>query len=149
MRKCTRLIMTTPMNVLLMECRMALRLTQKDFGNLFGKTARTVQRWENHGAILIPAEIETLARALIPVRPDLAEQIAAVGKTTLDQLGIAPTADASTMAVLDDVDSIVRAAATALRMLPEEMRPAVAAAFGRALELGMDVQTVTKVLSRQ
>jgi hypothetical protein len=61
---------------------------------------------------------------------------------------MAPTADASTMAVFDDVDSIVRAAAAALHVLPEAVRPAVAAAFGRALELGVDVQTVTKVLAR-
>jgi hypothetical protein len=136
------------MNVLLMECRMALHLTQKEFGHLFGKSARTVQRWEDHGAILISAEIEALARALIPVRPDLAEQIAAVGKTTLDQLGMAPTADASTMGALDDVDSIVRAAATVLHVTPETMRPAIAEAFRRALELGVDVLTVTKVLAR-
>ena len=71
-----------------------------------------------------------LPRALCPVRPDLAAQIAATVGTTLDELGIVPAAEASQRtAPSDAIDSVVRAAADAMGVSPDAIRPAVAAAF--------------------
>jgi GNAT superfamily N-acetyltransferase len=70
--------MASVSNVLLIECRMALRLTQQELGDLVGCTKRTIQRWEDRGALFTQQEGEALAGALRMVRPDLAAQIAAI-----------------------------------------------------------------------
>jgi transcriptional regulator with XRE-family HTH domain len=134
-------------DILLIHSRMALGLTQQEFGDILGRTKRTVQRWEDRGTTLIPSEVEALARALLPVRPDLAAQIAASADTTLDRLGIVPAGAASPMATSDPTDSVVRAAADAMGVTPDAIRPAIAAAFVRAREVGLDVQTVAERLN--
>jgi transcriptional regulator with XRE-family HTH domain len=123
------------------ECRMALGLSQEQFGDMVGKTKRTVQRWEEGGVALIPSEVKVFARALRPVRPDLAAQMAATVGTTLDELGIVPAAEASRRtAPSDAIDSVVRAAADAMGVSPDAIRPALSAAFVRALDAGLDVR---------
>jgi hypothetical protein len=134
-------------DILLIQCRMALGLTQQGFGDLLGRTKRTVQRWEDRGTALMLSEVEALARALLPVRPDLAAQIADAADTTLDQLGIPPAGAASPMAMSNPTDSVVRAAAEVLGVTPDAIRPAIAAAFVRAREAGLDVQTVAETLT--
>src|SRR5579863_5975750 len=85
----TRADMTSGSNsLLIIECRMALGLTQERFADLVGRTKRTIQRWEVNGVTLIPSEVETLARAVCSVRPDLAERLATSAGTSLDALGI-------------------------------------------------------------
>jgi hypothetical protein len=135
-------------NNLLIQCRMALGLTQQEFGEIVGLTKRTIQRWEERGATLIPSEIEALARALHPVRPDLAEQIVATVATTLDRLGIVPAGATSPMAMSDPIASVVRAAADVMGVPPDAIRPAIAAAFVRAHEVGLDVRAVAEKLGR-
>jgi DNA-binding XRE family transcriptional regulator len=140
--------MAAASNVLMIECRMALGLTQEQLGNLVGRTKRTVQRWEDRGALLVAEEAEALAHALHPVRPDLAAQIAAIGHTTLEQLGLAAQADGeSPVTTHDPVELVVRAAAEAMGVTPDTVRPAVAAAFVRAREAGLDVRTVAGKLA--
>jgi glutathione S-transferase len=48
---------------------MALGLTQQEFGDIFGRTKRTVQRWEDHGTTLIPSEVEALAAGVFSHSP--------------------------------------------------------------------------------
>jgi transcriptional regulator with XRE-family HTH domain len=147
MRKYPALAMANPSNNLIVQCRMALGLTQKEFGDIFGRTKRTVQRWEDHGATLLPSEAEALARVLLPVRPDLAADIAAGANTTLDRLGLIPDGAAGPMATSDPIDSVVRAAAAVMGVTPDAIRAAIAAAFLRAREEGLDVQTVAERLN--
>jgi transcriptional regulator with XRE-family HTH domain len=132
---------------LLMNCRMALGLTQQQFADIFGCTKRTVIRWEERGTVLLAPALEALARAVYPVRPDLAAQVAAAGETTLAQLGIPSVAASGHMAISGPIESIVRAAAEAMGVTPEAVRPAIAAAFARAREVGLDVQTVAEKLT--
>ena len=133
---------------LIVQCRMALGLTQEQFGDMVGKNKRTVQRWEESGTTLIPSEVKAFAQALCPVRPDLAARIAAAIDTTLDELGIVPAADASPTAPSDAIDSVVRAAADAMGVPPDAIRPAVAAAFVCARDAGLDVKAVVDKLTR-
>ena len=140
--------MTGASDSLLIQCRMAMGLTQQEFGEIVGLTKRTIQRWEERGASLIPSEVEALARALHPVRPDLAAQIAATVDTTLDRLGIVTAGAASPMAMSDPIDSVVHAAADVMGVTPDAIRPAIAAAFVRAREVGLDVQAVAEKLTR-
>jgi transcriptional regulator with XRE-family HTH domain len=134
-------------NTLVVQCRLALGLTQKEFGEIFGRTKRTVQRWEESGALLILQEVDALARALHPLRPDLAEKVAVATGTTLDKLGLMPAVAVDPLADSDPIDSVVRAAADAMGVAPDAIRPAIAAAFVRAREMGLDVQAVARGLS--
>src|SRR5271154_5300149 len=96
---------------LLVHCQMALGFTQQHLADLLGCTKRTVQRWEDRGGILLPSGLEALARALYPVRPDLAEQVAAAGDATLDALGIPSVAAAGSTPISEPIEAIVRSAA--------------------------------------
>jgi hypothetical protein len=126
-----------------------LDLSQEAFGDILGRSKRTIQRWEDRGTGLVPSEVVALARAPTPVRPDLATQIAASPDSTLEQPGIVPLAAPTTSATSDPIDSIVDAAAEAVGATPDAIRPAVEAAFVRAHELGLDVQTVVDRLNRR
>jgi DNA-binding XRE family transcriptional regulator len=140
-------IMSGATNVLMIECRMALGLTQKEMGNLVGKTKRTVQRWEDRGALLIAAEVAALVQALRPVRPDLAERIAAILDQSRAEIGLPALAHGTIDATkADPIEAVVAAAARAIGVTPQAVRPAVAAAFARAVEEGLDVHTVNERL---
>jgi hypothetical protein len=52
------------------------------------------------------------------------------------------------MAMCDPIDSVVRAAADVMGVTPDAIRPAIAAAFARASEAGLDVQAVAEKLTR-
>jgi hypothetical protein len=52
------------------------------------------------------------------------------------------------MAMSDPIDSVVRAAADVMGVTPDAIRPAIAAAFARALEAGLDVEAVAEKLTR-
>lgn len=61
-------------------------------------------------------------------------------------MGIPSVAASGHVAISEPMDSIVRSAAEAIGVTPEAVRPAIAAAFARARELGLDVQTVAERL---
>src|SRR5580692_9455687 len=111
---------------LLTHCQMALGLTQQELADLLGCTKRTIQRWEDRGTTLLPPALEALARALYPVRPDLAARVAAGGDTTLDKLGIPSAAAAAAPVTSEPIEAIVRSAADAMAVTPEAVRPAIA-----------------------
>ncbi len=121
---------------LIVQCQMALGLTQSELGALIGKTKRTIQRWQDKGAVLLPEEARALAKALRPVRPDLAEEVLALGV----QSSAAQPLDPATAGA---IDAILRAAAGAADGTPPEaIRAAVAAAFAEARDQGVGVLAV-------
>ena len=134
-------------NILFVECQMALGLTQEQFGELFGHSKRTIQRWQEKGATLLPSQLEALARAVCRVRPDLAVRIAEGAGTSLDALGIDPAQVGPRATEPSPIDAVVIAAADAIGVTPEAVRPALAAAFIRAGQLGLDVDAVARALS--
>jgi transcriptional regulator with XRE-family HTH domain len=136
-------------SLLIIECRMALGLSQKQLGDLVGCAKRTIQRWEDRGAILIPSEVEPLVRALCSVRLDLAERLATSIGTSLEALGIDASLASPAPASFDPIDSVVRVATEAVGVTPDAIRPALTAAFVRAAELGLDVQAVARALSQR
>ncbi len=133
-------------SALLVHCQLALGLTQQQLAGLLGCTKRTVQRWEDRGATLLPSSLEALTRALYPVRPDLAEQVAAASDTTLEKLGIPSVAASGPPMISEPIEAVVRSAAEAMGVTPEVVRPAIATAFAKAREVGLDVQTVATYL---
>jgi transcriptional regulator with XRE-family HTH domain len=122
-----------------------LRLTQQELGDMVGCTKRTIQRWEDRGAMLLPSQAQALATALRRLQPDLSVQIAASMGMTIDQL-VEYRADSSAPPAIDPIESIVHAAAEAMGITPDAARPGVAAAFERAQELRVNVNLVTQSL---
>jgi hypothetical protein len=127
--------MTIDSAKLIIECQFALRTTQEKLGELLGKSKRTIQRWQDKGCVLLPEQADTLAKALRRTRPDLADQVLALGAKTAASLGRAP-------ATPEVIDAILRAAAKAGHTSPKAVRPAVQAAFAKAAEVGVTVNAV-------
>jgi len=148
--------MFRPMPVLLDETRRALQVSQNGLAVMMGVSRRTGQRW-NQGRGPIGTDIQKMARLVYPVDAALAAEIAAAGGTSLEALGIlpprappsppiapAPPARATPPARI--VDAVVCAAAEAMQVMPQNVRPALLAAFACAKELGLTVQDVEGVL---
>jgi hypothetical protein len=100
-------------------------------------------------------DLQDMARLVYPVDATLAGEIAAASGTTLQALGllpppapVAPAAPPPPPAGPPDrvVDAVVCAAAEAMQVMPQSVRPAVLAAFACAKELGLTVEAVERVL---
>ncbi len=128
---------------LLVHCQMALALTQGELGELLGRNKRTIQRWQDSSFDPTAAQAETLARALQPVRPDLAEKVLELGRKAAIAAGVAPAARPATAEV---IDAILRAAADAGGTSPEAIRPAIAAALLKAEETGVELRAIVAAL---
>jgi hypothetical protein len=133
--------------------RKALATTQEELGRMLGISRRTAQRWSSQG---IPSySLADLARLVHPRDPALASEIMAALGTTLEAAGIVrpapPPAPAPAVAAVPDgvVDAVVCAAAEAMEMMPNDVRPGLLAAFGRAREIGVTVELVERVLRGQ
>jgi transcriptional regulator with XRE-family HTH domain len=124
---------------LLVHCQMALGMTQEELGDLLGRTKRTIQRWQESGFEPMADQAETLADALQPVRPDLAEQVRELGRRAAIVAGAAPPVRPATA---DVIDAILRAAADAGGTSPEAIRPAITAALLKAEEAGVEVRSI-------
>jgi transcriptional regulator with XRE-family HTH domain len=122
---------------LLIHCQMAL--SQEKLGELLGRNRRTIQRWQDGGFYPTADQAETLAHALQPVRPDLAEEVLELGRKAAIAAGITPPARPATA---EEIDAILRAAADAGGTSPEAIRPAIAAAMRTAEEAGIEVSAI-------
>jgi transcriptional regulator with XRE-family HTH domain len=147
--------MLTPRSkqVLAIEARRALDLSREEFGNLLHWSKRTVARWEGGQSDLDAADLVELARHVYPRDAALAEEIALAGGATLERLGIVPPpalpAPQPPFPGNVLVDSVLCAAADALKAVPETVRAAVLASFRRARELRMTVEDVEKALTKR
>jgi hypothetical protein len=108
-----------------------------------------MQRWDKGRGTPTPDQLADLARVLYPRSPEVAARVAAAAGMTLAQLGLAgavapPPPYAIT--VRDMVDLIACAAADALGVAPDAVRPVLRAAFGRARDLGVTPADVARVL---
>jgi transcriptional regulator with XRE-family HTH domain len=124
---------------LLVHCQIALGLTQEELGDLLGMNRRTIQRWQESGFEPTTDQAETVANALQPVRPDLAERVRELGRKAAIASGATPPARPATAEV---IDAILRAAADAGGTSPEAIRPAITAALLKAEEAGVEVRAI-------
>lgn len=130
-------------SALLVQCQMALRLTQKELGELLGRNRRTIQRWQESGFAPMADDAETLADALREAHPDLAERVLELGRTTAIATGMAAPERPATAEV---IDAILRAAADAVGTSPEAVRPAMTAGLLKAEEAGVEVRAILAAL---
>jgi hypothetical protein len=130
--------------VLLIHCQMALGLTDGELGELLDRSRRTILRWHDRGFLPTAHQAETLADALRPVRPDLAEQVLALGERAALAAGMTPPARPATA---EAIEAILRAAADAGGTSPEAIRPVIVAALLKAKEVGVDVSAIVAGLT--
>ncbi len=127
---------------LMVQCQIALGLTQKAMGDLMGKDRRTIQRWQHRGCILLPSDAKTLANRLRPTHPDLADQVVGLGRDTATAMGAAPEV---TPEVIAAILKVARAAAGGVA--PIAIRSAVTAALTEIAQGGFDVRAVVEGLT--
>lgn len=138
--------MFRPKPVLMDEARRVLGVSQNGLAQRMGVSRRTGQRWNAQGGPQ-GTDVHKLALLVYPVDAGLAAEIAEAGGTTLAALGVLPPTLPEPSGPPDRVvDAVVCAAAEAMQVMPQSVRPAVLAAFACARELGLTVEGVERVL---
>ncbi len=125
---------------LLRRARGALGLDKAGFAAELGVSRKTLHRWETVAPNLDPRGWTRLAEAVRPENPSLAAKLAVHGT--------APSAPqpARATGTEDLVALVVYAAAEAAALPPQAVRPAVHAAFARAIALGLGLHHVRDAL---
>jgi len=147
---------------LLVRARRALDLpSQGALGEALGSSARSGQRWERDESKPSADQVHQLARRVSPIDAALAAELAEASDTTLLALGLevppAPAVVTTAAPVappppppppdpIHIVDTVVCAAAEAMQLMPEAIRPALRAAFRRARLTGLSVEDVDRAL---
>jgi hypothetical protein len=137
---------------LLAASRLALSMSQRQFGPALGSSHRTATRWDAGLSRPSPPELRRLAGLLLPIDPALAAEAAAHMGDTLESLGLAtPQPPAPLLAPAtsphDLADIVVCAAAEASDVSPRTMRSLLHVAFRRAREVGLTVEQVEQALA--
>jgi hypothetical protein len=143
-------------------------LNQGKLADLLGSSRRTVQRWETASSYPQPHYLHALADAVRPHDAALAEALDGHAPRPVapppppPPPAIVPVADAVSAAEAPPtippravlavpahvlVDSVVCAAAEAMSLAPQALRPALVAAFRRAREAGLTPQDMLTVLA--
>jgi DNA-binding XRE family transcriptional regulator len=139
---------------LVWEARRSLGMNQKELALALGVSRSTAQRIDAGRSTLGLLEITRLADLVRPSNADLAGKLCAYAAPLYEALGRMPPAPAApatapAAATVDSdlaVESVIGAAADAAELSPRAIRPAVAAAFARAQELGLSIEAVIRLL---
>jgi hypothetical protein len=146
------------------RCLEAGHWNLKDLAVAMDVSSRSVSRWINGGAgFLTPGNYHHLAHAMFPHDAAFAAEIATMGGTTLEALGLvkAPPPPAPSLAAAavplapakpeavspSQADAVLCAAAETLDVSPRQLRPVLAAAFARALELGLSTASLARAFA--
>jgi hypothetical protein len=124
---------------LLRRAQYVLGESQIGLGRVMGVSKRTMTRWMHAVVFLAKGQAEDLARAVHPLDPQLASEIALAGRTSLAEMGLAPPPGSKEdmAAARLRLDTVVCAAAEAIDASPRAVRAALLAAFQRAREVGL------------
>jgi DNA-binding XRE family transcriptional regulator len=133
--------------ILIVQARQALLLNQEELADRVGSSTRTVQRWEVGRSAPAPFHIHALADAARALDPALAAQLDAFAPRAPAKAADPAPAPALAPSTPVLVDAIVCAAAEAMGVSPQAVRPALLAAFARARDVGLDADSVAAVLA--
>jgi len=141
---------------LLHAARRELIVSQRELADICGLERRSVMKWQQGRTVPMPWNWQAMAKAVYPRNAPVAAQLAAAGGTTLFALGLQaspaavgaqPGAQAQAVSATHLVDSVVCAAAETMQVSPHAIRPALVAAFQRAIALGLGTDAVLGGLS--
>ena len=124
---------------LLRRAKLTLGEDQIGLGRIMGVSKRTMTRWMHGVVFLAKPQAAPLARAVHPLDPQLASELALASGSSLEELGLAPPpASKEGMAAARlRLDTVVCAAAEAIDASPRAVRAALLAALQRAREVGL------------
>jgi hypothetical protein len=134
---------------LLRRAQYVLGESQVGLGRVMGVSKRTMTRWMHAVVFLGKGQAEDLARAVHPLDPHLASEIALAGRTSLAEMGLAPPPGSKEdiAAARLHLDTVVCAAAEAIDASPRAVRAALLAAFQRAREVGLTPDELEQALA--
>jgi transcriptional regulator with XRE-family HTH domain len=128
-------VFQTP-GALWVRVQIALALTQRQLADLVGVERRTIQRWQSRGGLAGTTELLKVAVALDATTPELAAEVRAIASQD-------PTRPTESHVIA----AIVGAAAAAVGMSDEAVKPAVEAAFRAAKAHGASVHGMVLALT--
>jgi transcriptional regulator with XRE-family HTH domain len=136
---------------ILIDARMALKMSQAQFGAALGSSKRTASRWDTGRSTPVPEALQRLAALLAPAHRGLADEVAGAMGQTLVSLGLetqapAAAAGAAPVSQRDRVDLVVLAAVEGSGLLPSAVRAVLHAAVKRARELGLSIDAIDDAL---
>jgi transcriptional regulator with XRE-family HTH domain len=137
--------MARPFPVLCAEARRTMHMNQRKFADAVGSSLRTVQRWETSRSSPVPAGVHRIADAVRALDPALAAEIDTLSPRRAPPPAlVSPPASPVQPPLTDAVrlDALVCAAAEAMGLAPQTLRPALLAAFRRAKATGLTVDAV-------
>jgi len=139
--------------VLVHSARTVLRMNNRQLAEHLGVALRTVNRWNARQSHPYSHHYQQLARSTSPLDRRLAAEFAAAAGTTLEALGLEHPAKrlaGSTESPPDPrakLEAVLFAAAEAADLSPRVARTAIAAAIGRAQELGITLDALASQLA--
>ncbi len=137
--------MARPFPVLCAEARRRMHMNQRRFAEAVSSSLRTVQRWETARSSPVPADIHRVADAVRALDPQLAAEIDELSPRPRPPPALVSAPTSPVQAPLSSailLDSLVCAAAEAMGLAPQTLRPALLAAFTRAKATGLTVDAV-------
>jgi transcriptional regulator with XRE-family HTH domain len=137
--------MTRLFPVLCAEARRRMHVNQRQFAEAVGSSLRTVQRWETSRSSPVPAAIHRVADAVRPHDASLAAELDALSPRPAPPASlVTPPASPERPPLTDAIllDALVCAAAEAMGLAPQTLRPALLAAFTRAKATGLTIDAV-------
>jgi hypothetical protein len=139
---------TPSLPYLLQRALSTLNIHGKDLATALRVSRRTMSRWRSGPHRPSRDQLHALVRLVHPRDAALASEIAAAAGEALSTIVAAPP---PTVAPVDElrshVDGLVCAAAEAMNVPPAAVRPALAAAFGRARAMHMSLDAIATVLT--
>jgi hypothetical protein len=132
------------LDALLVRARDALGTKTEGMAHAIGSSKRTVERWFAKEADPTDAHVIQLARALYPLHPALAAEVAAAVGESLSTIGLVKPRPPPSHAHL--IDAVVCVAAETIDAPSKALRPALLAAFRRARELGFTIEEAERAL---
>ena len=147
---------------LVVKASLLLGMTQQEMADALDSSLRTVQRWTNKESHPSDQQMHKLAALVYPRDAQLAAAIAHAGESSLQALGIVrpppppppppppqpppPPPGPPRPPPEEMIDAIVCAAAEAMGMMPNDVRPSLRAAFSRGRRLGMTMEEAARAL---
>jgi transcriptional regulator with XRE-family HTH domain len=152
-----------PFKRVFFDARRALGMDQGDLAEAMRVSRRTIIRWQHGQTAPVEAQVRELAALVHEEDADLADELLASAMlaptpapedTRAESLAVSHPASATPAkppsphgrAPAHLVDAIVYAAADAADMVPRAMRSALRAAFSRAVQLGVSIESIVLAL---
>lgn len=142
--------MPSPLTPLLHRARHVLGDNQEELARRVGSSKRTVQRWEVERSSPAPWHLHRLIDAVRPRDPELAAQLEVYAPRPAPPAPPAPEpapAAVVTPALSALVSAVICAAAEAMNVPPQAIRPAVLAALVQARDTGLSLEQVISFLA--